>query len=96
MAEVNNEKQYEELQARLALLEAKNEELSQRLDENTQETRLIREDTSKLVLILESWHGAIRVLEGIGRIFRPLGYIALFCSGVAGAVAAIKNGVVPK
>lgn len=84
------------LDERLARLEAQHVELKTQLDENTQDTKAVREDTSKLVEILESWRGAIRVLEGVGRIFRPLSFVAVFLSAIAAFWAGIKNGIVPK
>jgi hypothetical protein len=45
---------------------------------------------------MQSWEGAMRVLEGIGRFFRPLGFIAIAISAFVGLVLTIKNRISPK
>lgn len=81
---------------RINQLEAKYQELATKLEENTVETKATRENTSRLVELMESMQGAMRVLEAIGRFFRPLGFIAVFISASLGIWASIKNGVMPK
>ncbi len=66
------------------------------LSENTADTRIVKENTSQVLDVVQSWQGAMKVLEGIGRVFRPLGFIAVFASAVVATWASIKNGISPK
>lgn len=63
---------------------------------NTAMTKGIQEDTSELVDLLRSFKGALKVLDALGRLARPLGYIVALVGGVMGLVAFIKGGVSPK
>lgn len=66
------------------------------LAENTAATKRIETDTSEMVEMFRSWQGAMRVLEGIGKLAKPVSYIAAVGASVAGIWAAIKTGVMPK
>lgn len=60
--------------------------------ENTAETKNIKADTRELVALLNSFKGAFRVLELIGKAARPLGYIAALVGSVLGIVSIFKGG----
>lgn len=66
------------------------------LSENTSTTRRIDENTRGLLEMMQSWAGAMSVIQSVGRFFKPLSYIAVFVSALAGAYAALKSGVTPK
>jgi|GEM_PF-1836098 len=66
------------------------------LSENTADTRIAKENIGQVLDVVQSWQGAMKVLEGIGRFFRPLGFIAIFASAVVTAWATLKNGITPK
>lgn len=66
------------------------------LSENTADTRIVKENTSQVLDVVQSWQGAMKVLEGIGRVFRPLGFIAVFASAVVATWASLKSGITPK
>lgn len=76
--------------------------LREELAENTTATKKAQADaehtknsTKELVSLLESFKGAFRVLEMIGKLARPLGYIAALVAAVLGIVSVIKGGPPP-
>lgn len=66
------------------------------LAENTETINEIKTDTADMLEVFESWKGAMRVMEMIGKLAKPLGYIVGFGASVAAFWAAIKSGVSPK
>ena len=66
------------------------------LAENTETINGIKADTADMLEVFESWKGAMRVMEMIGKLAKPLGYIVGFGASVAAFWAAIKSGVSPK
>lgn len=59
---------------------------------NTVATRETADNTSELVSILNALKGAFRVLEFVGKLAKPLGYIISLGAAIAGAWAIIKTG----
>lgn len=57
---------------------------------NTETTDKVEANTSEMLEVFQSWKGAMRALEMIGKLAKPLGYIASLCAGVVGIWAAIK------
>ena len=70
--------------------------LEKGLAENTAATKRIESNTSDIIDLFDSFKGAMKVLEGIGKLAKPMSYIAAFAASVAGVWAAIKTGVMPK
>jgi hypothetical protein len=66
------------------------------LQENVRAVAAIKSDTADLLTAFESWRGAMRVLDAIGKLAKPLGYIVGFGASVAALWATIKSGVNPK
>lgn len=66
------------------------------LAENTKATKRIEANTAELLDVFESWKGAMKVLNWIGKAAKPLGYIATFVGAIVGIWAALKSGVTPK
>lgn len=66
------------------------------LAENTETINEIKTDTADMLEVFESWKGAMRVIEMIGKLARPLGYIAALIAAVVGIWNAMKSGVSPK
>ena len=66
------------------------------LKENTDDTKAIKADTAELLEVFESWKGAMRVMEMLGKLAKPLGYIVGFGASVAAFWAAMKSGINPK
>ena len=66
------------------------------LAENTETIKEIKTDTADMLGVFESWKGAMKVMEMIGRLAKPLGYIVGFGASVAAFWAAMTSGVSPK
>ena len=66
------------------------------LAENTETIKEIKTDTADMLEVFESWKGAMRVMEMIGKLAKPLGYIVGFGASVAAFWTAMKSGVSPK
>ena len=66
------------------------------LAENTETIKQIKTDTADMLEVFESWKGAMRVMEMIGKLAKPLGYIAALIAAVVGIWTAMKSGVGPK
>lgn len=69
---------------RLDRLAEQQEEMQGQLEENTAATERIETSTTELVEMLRSWKGAMAVLETLGKIARPIGYIAAAAAAVWG------------
>lgn len=81
---------------RIARLEADSKLFASQLAENTADTKEVKQNTTQIISLMQSWEGAIKVLESVGRFFRPIGYVAIFVSACAAAWASIKSGISPK
>ena len=73
----------DELRQRMDAFEAK-------LEANTAATNRTEQNTADLVEMFRNMQGAFGVLRGIGKLARPLAYIAMLVGAVASAIAAIK------
>ena len=56
----------------------------------------IKTDTAEMLGVFESWKGAMKVMEMLGKLAKPLGYIVGFGASVAAFWAAMKSGINPK
>ena len=63
------------------------------LKENTEAINAIKSDTADMLATFESWRGAMRVLEAIGRFAKPVSYIVGLVASVAAFYTAVKSGV---
>ena len=63
------------------------------LKENTEAINAIKSDTADMLATFESWRGAMRVLEAIGRLARPVSYIVGLVASIAAFYTAVKSGV---
>ena len=66
------------------------------LAENTATIQEIKTDTAEMLTVFKSWQGAMKVMEMIGKLAKPLGYIVGFGASVAAFWTAMKSGVSPK
>ena len=64
--------------------------------ENAETIKEIKTDTADMLEVFESWKGAMRVMEMLGKLAKPLGYIAALIAAVVGIWNAMKSGVSPK
>ena len=63
------------------------------LKENTEAINAIKSDTADMLATFESWRGAMRTLEMIGKLAKPVGYIVGMFASVAAFYTAMKSGV---
>ena len=66
------------------------------LAENTNATKRIEANTAELLDVFESWKGAMKVLNWIGKAAKPIGYVVGLGASIAAFWAALKGGVHPK
>lgn len=62
------------------------------LSANTKATQELAANTSQVVELLKDFKGAMRVLDYIGRLAKPLGYILKACLAIAAIWATVKTG----
>lgn len=62
------------------------------LTTNTKSVQMLVANTADLVVFFESVQGALRVLNWLGALAKPLGYIAALVASIAGIWAAMKGG----
>ena len=77
-------------------LQADSKKMSEDLEANTQATQRTEANTAEVVDLLHSIKGAFHVLEMIGKLVRPLGYLAGAGAAFWGLFSAIKGGGAPK
>ena len=63
---------------------------------NTETIKQIKADTADMLDVFESWKGAMKALELIGKLAKPLGYIVGLGASIAAFWAAMKSGVSQK
>lgn len=66
------------------------------LAENTNATKRIESNTAEMLDVFESWKGAMKVLNWIGKAAKPIGYVVGVGASIAAFWAALKGGVHPK
>ena len=66
------------------------------LADNTETIKQIKTDTADMLEVFESWKGAMKALELIGKLAKPLGYIVGLGASIAAFWTAMKSGVSPK
>ncbi|MEG0921358.1 MAG: hypothetical protein RSD57_16995 [Comamonas sp.] len=66
--------------------------LEEGLEANTRATESMARDVSALVEFLNAMRGAFKVLNWLGRLAKPLGYIVVLATAVLSFWAALKGG----
>lgn len=66
------------------------------LAENTVSTKVVEANTGELIEAFKNLQAALKVLNWIGSMVKPLGYIAAFFAAVVSLWAALKTGGTPK
>lgn len=61
-------------------------------DEAKQANAAIKSDTSEVIDMLKSFQGAMKVLDMLGHLAKPLAYITMFLSALWGVVVLVKGG----
>lgn len=60
--------------------------------ENTAATARVEKNTAEMVAFFESVQGAFRLFDMLGKLAKPVGYIAAAVAAIGGAWIAIKGG----
>lgn len=66
------------------------------LAENTATINQIKLNTADMLEVFESWKGAMKAIDMIARLAKPLAYIVGLGASVAAFWTALKSGVHPK
>lgn len=82
----------EKIESRMQAGDERMNQLDGDIKENTRITAEIKQDTAELIEAFQSVKGAFRVLEMIAGLARPLSYIVMLGTAVAGFWYAIKGG----
>jgi hypothetical protein len=70
--------------------------LEQQLNENTESTKRIEQNTSLMLEMFDAFKKAFKVLEWIGNLAKPISAIVGLCIVVITLIKTIKIGVTPK
>lgn len=65
------------------------------LKANTDATNAVKEDTGELIGLLKSFQGAMKVLDMLGKLARPLSYIIMLGTAAYSLFSIIKGGGEP-
>ncbi len=68
-------------------------EAEQRDQDMSHDIKQIKCDTAEVVETFRALSGGFKVLQGLGRLARPIGYIAAAVAAVVGAWASIRGGL---
>ena len=90
------DKRMDEIVKTVAAIQVEQASAKLLLAENTETINEIKTDTADMLEVFESWKGAKRVMEMLGKLAKPLGYIVGFGASVAAFWASMKSGVSPK
>ena len=90
------DKRMDEIVKTVAAIQVEQASAKVLLAENTETINEIKTNTADMLEVFESWKGAMRVMEMLGKLAKPLGYIVGFGASVAAFWAALKSGVSPK
>lgn len=70
-------------------------QLKQDLKDNTDATNAVKEDTGELIGLLKSFQGAMKVLDMLGKLARPLSYIIMLGTAAYSLFSVLKGGGEP-
>ena len=87
------DKRMDEIVKTVSQIQAEQASAKVLLAANTETIAQIKTDTAEMLGVFESWKGAMKVMEMIGRLAKPLGYIVGFGASVAAFWAAMKSGI---
>lgn len=90
------DKRMDKLVEDMAELKAAQSKTGAMLAENVQAVAAIKSDTADMLATFESWRGAMRTLEMIGKLAKPVSYIVGLGASIAAFWTAMKSGVTPK
>lgn len=86
------EQRVDDIEARLQAGSSRMQAIEKELAENTVATKQIAANTGELVAAFTALQGALRVLELLGRLAKPLGAIVGFVAAAVALLAMFKSG----
>ncbi len=90
------DRRIDEIVATVAIIQAEQASAKVLIAENTETIKQIKTDTADMLDVFESWKGAMKALEMIGKLAKPLGYIVGLGASIAAFWTAMKSGGTPK
>ena len=78
---------------RMTRIEGNADTLRAELASNTQATKEVADNTRELVELFQSFKGAIKVLNWLGKLAKPMAYIVGLFTAIAGFYTALNSGV---
>ena len=93
---IAEDKRMDEIVKTVAAIQIEQASAKVLLAENTATIQEIKTDTAEMLAVFKSWQGAMKVMDMIGSLAKPLGYIAALIAAVVGIWTAMKSGVSPK
>lgn len=90
------DKRMDEIVATVAIIQAEQASAKVLLAENTETIKQIKTDTADMLDVFDSWKGAMKALEMIGKLAKPLGYVIGLGASIAAFWTALKSGISPK
>lgn len=90
------DKRMDEIVATVAIIQAEQASAKVLLAENTETIKQIKTDTADMLDVFDSWNGAMKALEMIGKLAKPLGYVIGLGASIAAFWTALKSGISPK
>lgn len=101
LQQINNElaeedKRVDSLTDEVTAIKLEQAQFRVELAENTNATNRIEANTAEMLDVFDSWKGAMKVLNWIGKAAKPIGYVVGLGASIAAFWAALKGGVHPK
>ena len=90
------DRRMDEIVNTVAQIQAEQASAKTLLAANTETITQIKTDTAEMLGVFESWKGAMKVMEMIGKLAKPLGYIVGLGASIAAFWTAMKSGISPK
>ena len=90
---IAEDKRIDEIVKTVAAIQIEQASAKVLLAENTETIKEVKTDTADMLEVFESWKGAMRVVEIIGKLAKPFGYIVGLGASIAAFWAAMKSGV---
>lgn len=82
--------------AEVAAIKLEQAQFRVELAENTGATKRVESNTAEMLDVFESWKGAMKVLNWIGKAAKPVGYLVGLGASIAALWTAMKSGIHPK
>lgn len=62
-----------------------------KIDQQAEATKRVEASTADIVELMESWAGAVKTIERIGKALKPISWIIGFATAVIGLFAAVRG-----